>query len=173
MPAPDIVQVGRVLTSQWWMQAAQASIRRFCGWHVAPSISETLRVDAYGGRVLHLPSKHVTGLLAVTVAGVDWTDRVDWSAAGTVQLRHGVWPDAPGAVCVEIEHGWAADDVPEIEALILTIAKRAKSQPGVVASQSVNGASVSYQTAGGAPLSVPLLTIEKELLAPYRLNWGP
>ena len=173
MPAPDIVQVGRVLTSQWWMQAAQASIRRFCGWHVAPSISETLRVDAYGGRVLHLPSKHVTGLSAVTVAGVDWTDRVDWSAAGTVQLRHGFWPDAPGAVCVEIEHGWDADDVPEIEALILTIAKRAKSQPGVVASQSVNGASVSYQTAGGAPLSVPLLTIEKEMLAPYRLNWGP
>ncbi|WRS30598.1 hypothetical protein U6G28_02610 [Actinomycetaceae bacterium MB13-C1-2] len=175
MAAPDILDATTPLTGQWWLKAAQAAIRRFCGWHVAPILSETLRVDAYGGRVLELPSKHVTKLESVMVGGVDWLDRLDWSEAGTLQLKRGRghWPDAPGAVEVTLEHGWSAEDVPEVAALIVTIGKRARTQPGVVSSQSVNGASVSYQTAGGAPLSVPLLGIEKEMLEPYRVNWGP
>lgn len=173
MPVSDIIQADQPLTGQWWMQAAQASIRRFCGWHVAPLVAESLRVDSYGGRVLHLPTKHVVEIKQVLVRGADWTDQIDWSEAGTLVLRSGCWPDAPGAVTVELEHGWDAEDVPEVAALIVTVAKRARTQPGIIASQSVNGASVSYQTAGGAPLSVPLLSIEKELLAPYRLNWGP
>lgn len=172
MAAPDIVAAGAALTPQWWIQSAQASIRRFCGWHVAPSVTEELRLDSYGGRVLHLPSKHVTAIGSITVDGVDVLDRCDWSTAGTVQLRSGCWPDRPGAVVVNLTHGWEADDVPEVAAMILAIGKRARTQTGV-ASQSVNGASVSYLTAGGAPLSVPLLGIEKEALAPYRLNWGP
>ena len=45
--------------------------------------------------------------------------------------------------------------------------------PGNVASQSVNGASVSFLAASGAPLSVPLLALEKETLAPYRVGWVP
>lgn len=174
MPAPNILDAGTPLTGQWWIQAAQESIRRFCDWHVAPSITETLRVDSYGGRILSLPSKHVTDIQEIRVRGdVLPVDQVDWSAAGTMQLKSGAWPDAPGAVEVTLEHGWNAADVPDVAALIATIGKRARSQPGVISSQSVNGASVSYQTAGGAPLSVPLLNIEKEALAPYRLNWGP
>ena len=173
MPADDIVDVSADLGPQWWVRAAQGAVRRYCGWHVAPSIAETLRLDGYGGRVLTLPSKHVTAIASVTVGEEDWLDRCDWSEAGTVLLRSGRWPDAPGAISVGLTHGWASDEVPEVAALILTIGKRARSQPGLIASQSVNGASVSYQTGGGAPLSVPLLSIEKEMLDPYRLNWGP
>jgi hypothetical protein len=172
MPA-DIIDVTTGLDSQWWVRAAQGAVRRYCGWHVAPSVAETLRLDSYGGRALTLPSKHVTEIASIMVAGEDWADRCDWSEAGTVLLRSGYWPDAPGAVSVSLTHGWDVEDVPEVAALILTIGKRARSQPGIIASQSVNGASVSYQTAGGAPLSVSLLGIEKEALAPYRLNWGP
>lgn len=173
MAIEDIIQPGAALNGQWWMKAAQGAVRRYCGWHVAPSISEILRVDSYGGRILHLPSKHVLEIDKIEVRGIDWTDRVEWSEAGTLQLRSGRWPDAPGAVQVELTHGYEPDDVPEVAALILGVAKRARTQPGVIASQSVNGSSVSYQTAGGAPLSVPLLNIEKEMLDPYRVNWGP
>lgn len=42
-----------------------------------------------------------------------------------------------------------------------------------ISSQSVNGASVSYLTYGGTTLGVQLLQIEKDMLEPYRLNWGP
>lgn len=172
MPASDIVSSGVTLDAQWWIRAAQSAVRRFCGWHVAPSVSEVLRVDSYGGRVLHLPSKHVTAIESVSVDGEDLAGQFDWSEAGTVVLRSGSWPDRPGAVQVSLTHGWDVDEAPEVAALILAVGKRARTQPGVIASQSVNGASVAYQTAGGAPLSVPLLEIEKSMLATYRLNWG-
>lgn len=172
MAVDDIVGPGTVLSGAWWLQAAQAAVRRECGWHVAPSVREELRVDAHGGRVLVLPTKRITDLERVVAGGVDVTDRVAWSRAGTLQLRAGCWPDEPGSVLVELVHGWPAEEVPDVAALIVTLGRRARTQSGVVASQSVNGASVSYAMAGGAPLSVPLLEIERQLLAPYRLNWG-
>lgn len=173
MPADDIVTSGTVLDAQWWLRAAQGAVRRYCHWHVAPSTRETLRLDSHGGRLLQLPSGHVTDLHSVLVDGEEWVDRVDWSTVGLLQVRAGTWPDGLGAVTVDLTHGWPADEVPDVAALILTVGKRARTQPGVIASQSVNGAAVSYQTAGGAPLSVPLLAIEKQTLDPYRLTWGP
>lgn len=175
MPAkPDIIG-NPTMDAAWWRKAAQEAIRRYCGWHVAPNITETIKVDAYGGRTLLLPSKHVTALNHVTVADVDITDQCTWSEGGLIVLRAGVWPDEPRAVTVDLTHGWDPDEVPDVQQLILQIARRAKSQPGngVIQSQTVNGASVGYFSAGGGPLSLQLLQIEKDALAPYRLNWGP
>ena len=175
--APDIIGSATPVDSTFWMQAAQAVVRRFCGWHVAPSVTETLKVTGSGGRRLTLPSGHVTGLSKVSVCGtvLDIESSMDWDQAGVMVLRPGMglWPDVPGAVEVTLTHGWDPDEVPEVAALIATLAQRAASGPGVVASQSVNGASVAYLTAGGAPLGIPLLEIEKETLAPYCLVWGP
>lgn len=120
MPA-DIIDVTTGIDSQWWVRAAQGAVRRYCGWHVAPSVAETLRLDGYGGRVLTLPSKHITAIASVIVGDEDWRDRCDWSEAGTVLLRSGRWPDAPGAIRVGLTHGWASDEVPEVAALILTL----------------------------------------------------
>lgn len=104
--------------------------------------------------------------------GRELSDQIDWSVAGTIQLRSGSWPDRPGSVTVKLNHGYPRDEVPEIAELLRTLAKRARSQPGI-SSQSVNGASVSYLTYGGTTLGVQLLQIEKDMLEPYRLNWGP
>ena len=166
---PDLLPSGRSFDNQWWVRAAQNAIRRDAGWHVAPSFSETLRLDGYGGTRLLLPSKHVTEISEIRVDG-EAVRGYSWSEAGTVEYAGG-WPDRPGCIEVDLTHGWDADEVPEIAALILAIGKRARSMPGV-ASQSVNGASVAYHSAGGAPLAVPLLQIERDQLAPYRLNWG-
>lgn len=171
MSIPDLVPDGP-LDPQWWTKAAQAAVRRYCGWHVAPSISETVTVDAYGGKALLVPSKHITELKSVKIGETDVTDRVYFSKAGTLLIRGGWWPDLPGSVTVEMQHGYELEEVPDVAALILAIGKRAKSDPGVIASQSVNGATVAYQTAGGAPLGVALLDIEKAALETHRLNWG-
>ena len=172
MPIPDIVDGNPQIDTQWWMKAAQASIRRYCGWHVTPDIDETLKVDAYGGSILTLPSKHVNSITSILVDGRELVDQIDWSVAGTIQLRTGCWLDRPGSVTVTLNHGYPRDEVPESAELLRTLAKRARTQPGV-ASQSVNGASVSYLTYGGTTLGVQLLQIEQAMLDPYRLNWGP
>ena len=52
MPIPDIVVDNPTVDAQWWIKAAQGSIRRYCGWHVTPEIDDTLKVDAYGGSIL-------------------------------------------------------------------------------------------------------------------------
>lgn len=171
---PDII--GNLsMDAAWWRKAAQEAIRRYCGWHIAPNITETLTVDAYGGRTLLLPSKHVTDVTAITIDDTDVTGQCDWSEAGVITLRAGQWPDRPRSVHVTLSHGWEPEEVPDVQQLILQLARRARGMPGngMIQSQTVNGASVGYFSAGGGPLSLQLLQIEKEALAPYKLDWSP
>lgn len=95
MPIPDLVPDGITPDPRWWVRSAQAAVRRYCRWHVAPSISETVTVDGYGGSALLIPSKHVTKLDKVTIGERDVTDRVYFSQAGTLVLTGGYWPDLP------------------------------------------------------------------------------
>ena len=159
--------------------AAWGTIKAYCGWHVAPSLSETLVVSVrHTSHDLYLPSRHVTDIQLVEVKGWDgsWHElpeaRYDWDDLGLLRLRGGCWPRRLRSVRVTLTHGYDYDEVPHIVALADTIGRRARQNLGGVASQSVNGSSVSYQTAGGAPLSVPLLNIEKEMLDTYRVGVG-
>ena len=169
----DIISAADTIDQTWWMRAAQAAVRHYCGWHISPSTTETLSVDAYGGRTLALPSKHVTSIASILVGTDELISDVVWSEAGTVVLTSGVWPELPGSVKVTITHGWDADEVPDVAAIILAVAKRARTNPGAIASQSVNGASVSFATSGGVPLGVPLMQAEMAALASYRLGVLP
>lgn len=164
--------------------AAQASIRAYCGWHIAPVLTETVTVTTrHISRDLRLPTLKLLEVLSVETLD-DWqTGRQQWRARdeheyewdtdGLLRLTTGGhWPRALQGVRVTIRHGYEPDEVPDVLALADAIEKRARMNLGGVASQSVNGASVSYQTAGGAPLSVPLLQIEKQALAAYTLGLG-
>lgn len=170
---PSMFTEYTTVDAAFWINAAQSEIRRHCRWHVAPSVTETLILDGFGSRTLTLPSKRVTEISEVLADGVDVTESATWSESGFLRLRRGCFPCFPRSVSVSLTHGYDLEDVPEIQALIMTLARRASTGPGIIASQSTNGSSVTYQTAGGAPLSIPLLEIEKETLAPYKLNWGP
>ena len=167
----DIVSPESEVGPDLWLKAAQASVRSYCGWHIAPNVEQTLTLDAEGGRTLMLPSLHVTNVSSIIVDGEDVAGDADWSRTGMVRLRSGLFPDRFRSVTVTMSSGYEVDEVPDVSSIILKLANRAATGPGVVASQSVNGSSVSYLTAGGAPLSTPLLQIEKDALEPYRLKW--
>lgn len=172
---PDIIENPGEFTTDglFFLRAAQAAIRRECGWHVTPSWTHTIRVDGYGGGTLILPSSHVTDISGLEFDGIDHVDDIDWSEKGTVVLRHGTLPDRPGAIRVTLTDGWEPEDVPELHALMLSLAKRAATAPApMIASQSTNGSSISYITNGGAPIGLQLFEAEKRQLDPYRLTWG-
>lgn len=169
---PPILAPSEKVDAAFWLNAAHGSVRRFCGWHVAPNLEETITLDGPGGHDLLVPSLRVTALVAAESDGVDVTDDVDISKSGLLRRRNGCWTDRLGRVTVTIRHGYDLDEVPELAALIASVAKRGPSSGGVVDSQSVNGASVKYATAGGAPISIPLLITEKQQLEPYRIEWG-
>jgi hypothetical protein len=169
---PDIVTTDTAVDASTWLAAAQKSVRSYCGWHIAPNLEQDITLDGDGTKTLLLPSMHVTDVASVLVDGKDLVGEIDWSAKGIVQLRRGVFPDRLGSIKVRLRHGFDVGEVADVSSMILRIAKRAANGPGVIASQSANGSSVSYLTAGGAPISVPLLQIEKDSLNPYKLTWG-
>lgn len=172
--APDIIENPNEFTTDglFYLHAAQAAIRRECGWHITPSWTHTLRLDGYGGNTLILPSNHVTEISGIEYDGADHIDDIDWSEKGTLVLRHGKLPDRPGSIRITLTDGWSPEDVPELQALMLSIAKRAATAPAPIGSQSVNGSSISYLTNGGAPIGLQLFEAEKRQLDPYRLTWG-
>lgn len=171
MKYPDLTN-GENIDTEWWQKAAQNTIRRYCGWHVAPNVYDTLTLDAHGGRSIMLPTQHVMSIDSVYLDDtIDLTGELDWSESGYLRLRSKTFPDRPRCITVTLYHGYEPDEVPEVIMLMRSLARRARTQP-LVSSQSVNGASASYLTAGGAPLSIPLLDIEKRMLDPYRIEWG-
>lgn len=170
IPSADSFQVD----AGFKMGAAQAAIRRYCGWHVAPSVTRTIRLDGHGGDSLLLPSKHVTALSSLKLDGVEHVQDARFSEAGSLVLVNGVtFPDLPGSVEATITDGWDLEDVPEVQMILLDIASRVMQVPGTVSSQSTNGSSVTYRSGsdGGVP-NVALFDSEKRTLQPYRLSWG-
>lgn len=82
-------------------------IRDYCGWHIAPSVTETLTVDGPGLRTLLLPSLRITAVAAVTqdgtaVPATEW----EWSELGMLRHRSGVWTDRWRGITVTLTHGY-------------------------------------------------------------------
>ena len=48
------------------LEQAEAEVRGYCGWHIAPSVTEEIKVEGDGGQVLLLPSLYVTAVASVT-----------------------------------------------------------------------------------------------------------
>jgi hypothetical protein len=69
--------------------ATVAEVRAFCGWHIAPEVTETLTLDGPGGYVLVLPTLHLVDLVSVTNDGTAVTDPAstgtsEWSGVKAV-----------------------------------------------------------------------------------------
>jgi hypothetical protein len=169
---PPIVGDGTTINAAFWLKAAHGAVRRFCGWHVAPIIDETMTLDGSGGRDVLLPSLRVVQLLSVLNDGVDVTGQVDTSRAGILRLTDGTWTTRLGRVTVSLRHGYDLDEVPEVAAIIAGVAKRGPNSGRVEASEAANGSSRGGALDRGAPISVPLLLPEKETLSTYRIEWG-
>lgn len=59
---------------------AESTVRDFCGWHIAPSRSETVTFAEPTGRRLFLQSLYVTAVDSVTVDGVTQVADTDYRA---------------------------------------------------------------------------------------------
>src|SRR5512139_2364445 len=68
--------------------ATVAEVRAFCGWHIAPEVTETLTRDGSGGPVQVLPTLRLVDLISITNDGTAVTDP-EWSTSGMVYA--GTW----------------------------------------------------------------------------------
>lgn len=107
--------------------AAAAQVRGICGWHIAPSLTETVKLPwERRGRYV-LPSLRVTAVTSVTVNGT--AVAFDWSPNGQLQIAPtfgsfglpsangpGLWTGGLRGVAVTFTHGYAVcpDDVRQV-----------------------------------------------------------
>lgn len=105
------------------LAAVTAQIRGYCGWHIGPSVTETITVDSRGGRIVELPTLHMTTLTAVIADGTAVTG-VEWSQLGLLRQGDGTrWPDKWRGVIVTLTHGY--DPVPaDLAAVVRAAASR-------------------------------------------------
>lgn len=159
-----IVQLG-TRDAQFWLDAAQGAVRRYCRWHVAPVITETIRLDGTGQRTLLVPSGRLIEVTEATSDDRDVLAQVEVSGSGMLELHDGArWSSRLGGIILTIKHGYDVDEVPDVAGVIATAASRGGGPGGRIASQGIGPASVRY-----TGNDIQLLQTELTTLEPYRL----
>jgi hypothetical protein len=146
------------------LDQAESVVRDHCGWHIAPSRTDTVRI--YGaplGTPILLPSMYVTGIVSVTDQGtlVDPT-LYDFEQAGILRRTDGgCWASGYGAIEVEFIHGYAS--VPP--AVTRVVQSVAALLPNGLKSKQAGPFSESYFD--------DLPQLDKVALSRYRIPVGP
>lgn len=142
------------------VDGAAGAIRAEAGWHIAPTVAETVEVETGGGTVALLPSLHVVNVTAVR----DLDGRVldGWrvsKSSGVLRRTSGRWPDV---IEVDLEHGY--DQCPP--ELLPVVAERAqRGKAGIVRQENLGSRSISL-----AQTDDP---VSSEVLARYALPPRP
>lgn len=171
-----------VLTENEAHARAEAAVRAYCGWHIAPAEDTTLTLDGPGSSVLLLPSLHVTAVASVTERGilVD-PSAYTWSESGVVKRAAGStwsgawgggWTDALRGVEVAFTHGY--DEWPlDVLAIVDRLASRAV-EGSASGGMLVQVGAVSYATGeDGLPVTGAIGALERSSLSRYKLPPRP
>jgi hypothetical protein len=140
------------------LDQAEALVRGFCGWHIAPSRTETVTLRGRGRSTLFLPSLHVTAVSAITDDGVTvLASDYEVSESGVLTHLTGRWGYNTDVV-VTFTHGYA--DAPlEVAGIVQALAVR-----GTSATDIKQVGDIVLNTAGPTPTNV-----EQAVLTMYRL----
>lgn len=101
------------------VNAAAESVRSEAGWHIAPVVTETLRVKSWGGTDLVIPSLRILSVTAVRYGLVTYVG--DWTLLPDGLYRRSGWP--VGVIEVDLIHGYDATPAE----LLPVIVQRVKS----------------------------------------------
>lgn len=170
MDAPSLLSTPSADPAQDDLTAAEALVRKYCGWHIAPVIIEDLVLDGTGTGSLFIKSLRVVSIHSAEVSGtvIDPTT-LEWSEAGYLRTS-GVWPDKLRAVKLRVEHGF--ESVPDVAAIVRAIAARASASPTGVVREQAGAVSIGFSlTAPGVSGGVVLMDHERRMLDKYRIGW--
>ena len=143
---------------------AEAAVRAYCGWHVAPVVTETLVLDGNGATRIVLPSLRVVSVDAVVVDGVTVTDP-EWFASG---ILCGRFSERPRSVEVTLAHGYESLPV-ELESVLLDMASGDTSGEAPIASKKLGDFQVNYATSADSSSGASVAASARTILDRYRL----
>lgn len=149
--------------TEYHVAAAEAEVRSYCGWHIAPARVETARGIIGGGGWGLLRTLHLVAVTSVTVAGreLDPSD-YRWTTDGILQLP----PDYQHQEAVStFVHG---HDVcpPNVASVVFEVASSAIEMPASPARDITAG---PFRLTLGSSVGATLNRNQKDRLANYRL----
>lgn len=158
---------------QLLIDQATADVRRYCHWHVTPSITEIVTLDGTGNGTQILPSLHVATVTSVTYDGTLLTPLVDytWSPIGVIEYAPrspyfaGIyyWSRKVGNVVVEMTHGY--DDAPDLAGVIMALASRSQGNPNRLIRTQAGPFADQYEVGSGCT-AAELATLDRYRLPP-------
>lgn len=144
------------------LEQAEAEVRGYCGWHIAPEKQMTVHVEGNGSHTLLLPSLHVDVIHAVTDEGgnpvTGWKLRATTAALVGITWRAGV------EYSIELTHGHK-DPPPDIVGVVQALAKGDVAL-GLLKSKTSGPFAESY--AVDARAQAILDTLDR-----HSITWGP
>lgn len=159
-------------TQDFYLTAATDEVRKYCGWHIAPSLTVTDQRHRIGSKgYVMLRSTYVTGVDSVTldgqtlVADTDyfWDEPKPW-----IRLRPGLYPRVP-FVLTTFEHGYA-ECPSDVKAVIFEVMTTAMELPASNASR-VQTMQYSFQL--NPDIGIALSDNQKRRLGNYKVqNFG-
>lgn len=129
------------------VEASAAMVRREAGWHIAPSVTETVWVESFGTHWLFLPTLYLTEVASVKDEDGNaldgWNDKPTARFTAGCLRRGKCWPCGP--LQVSMTHGY--DECPAD--LLPAIAARTQRR---VQQESLGSRSVTFFSGGDSPL---------------------
>lgn len=109
---------------------AEAAVRSYCGWHIAPQRTDTYTIERAWGRTILLPTLHVEAVVSVTADDVLLEESTDyvWSTNGVVSLGVHDYSRGYRNVVIVFTHGYMTPP-PEVTAAVQSMAQRAIDSP--------------------------------------------
>lgn len=152
------------------IRAASTGVRRYCRWHIAPVVTETITLDGDGSAAIALPSLRVSAVSAVSSDGLAVVDGL-WRLSRTGLLAFPAYLSTQfDGVEVTLTHGYPMDEVDDVVAIVHAMCARALASPQGYVREQAGGVGVEASRTGeNAAGGVTLLDHEKAALAPYRL----
>lgn len=127
---------------------AEALVRDYCGWHIAPSRTETLTLDGIDYGTIFLPSKYVTAVSTLTVDGtVASASNYTWDQSGRIYLYSS--SSSNRQIVVALTHGYTQPPA-VVTAQIVDIVMRAKAASGLGGMSHLRVGQVDRSVAVGA-----------------------
>lgn len=157
--------------------SASASVRNYCGWHVAPALNCAMNYnvrdlrDAFvgGDLLIQLPATFVTSVSKVTIDGEEIeANRVDLSPSGLVRIFDTGVLDKRSRILIEFTSGF--DEVPAIKEIVANGVMHALANTYGVASEAAGGVSVSYSANWSGKGSTALADEARETLEAYKVK---
>ncbi|AMQ66951.1 MULTISPECIES: hypothetical protein [Mycolicibacterium] len=153
--------------AEFFLTAAESAVRDYCGWHIAPSRTETnKRVQAGQRGLLILDTMHLTDVAKVEVDGRELDpEDYEWEACGVIHRRTPSWPVDPW-VTVTFTHGYE-ECPPNVAMVVLELAALAKEMPTSPAKDVYAG---PFRMSLSGQLGASMNLDQKSRLANYRVH---